>query len=469
VCKPGSGWNVIRISAFDTPNFTDEPVPDALRPLLLDPEWELDKRTRWGTESPRYISKVLGDFPDIGDDVLIPPSLIEAAQKRALEPSGAGILGVDVARFGMDRTVVYLRRGPVIRKVGEWAKQATTETTGRVIATTRETGADEIRVDGVGVGGGVVDQLTEKGFGALDMQAGAAAQDKSRFVNARSEWAWTMRERLESGDADLDATDDDLAAQLGAFKFRYNSKGQIVIESKDEMRKRGLPSPDHADAAILTAIQPAGADLFRRVAWRYWTLDGDHVVTAGRSWALNETWRFLTAYLPSGDDVMNEFTVVSAWARTLDGNLVLLDRARWKLDDATLADKVRPLVSRWRPDTMFVPKKQRTDLVVSELGRTVATTPLDVEPDRMSRAFPASAMQAAGKVWLPTAAWTESAKSEFLAFPHSRHSGLVETLGQAVRVVTTQFIPGPRAAAQPGRSGYDADAGSGIDFMTTDF
>jgi len=177
VCKPGSGWNVIRISAFDTPNFTDEPVPETLRPLLLDPEWELDKRKRWGAESPRYISKVLGDFPDIGDDVLIAPSLIEAARQRSLEAAGHAILGVDVARYGMDRTVIYLRRGPVIRLHGEWAKQATTETTGRVIEASRTTGAAEIRVDGVGVGGGVVDQLTEQGFGALDMQAGAKAQD----------------------------------------------------------------------------------------------------------------------------------------------------------------------------------------------------------------------------------------------------------------------------------------------------
>jgi len=73
VCKPGSGWNVIRISAFDSPNFTDEPVPDALRPLLIDPDWVQDKKRRWGVESPRYTSKVLGEFPDIGEDVLIPP------------------------------------------------------------------------------------------------------------------------------------------------------------------------------------------------------------------------------------------------------------------------------------------------------------------------------------------------------------------------------------------------------------
>jgi phage terminase large subunit-like protein len=471
VCKPGSGWNTIRISAFDTPNFTDEPFPDKLRPLMLDPDWVEDKRKRWGEESPRYVSKVLGDFPDIGEDVLIAPSLIEAAQQREADTTGRAVLGVDVARFGSDQTVIYLRNGSSVKLVGEYSKQATTETTGRVIAAKRETGADEIRVDGVGVGGGVVDQLTEQGFGVLDMQAGAGAQDRERFVNSRAEWYWSLRERFEAGDISLDPADDELAAQLGAIKYKYTPRGQIQIESKDDMRKRGMPSPDRADAVMLTSVTSPGADLFRRLCWRHWTLDGDRLVTAGRSWAMNETWVFFTAHLPVGDDAVGDYQVVAAWARTLDGFLVLLDRARWKAGDAGIADQVRPLAARWRPDTMFVPKKQRSDVVVSDLYQVVNTTPLDVESDRMSRVFPASSMQAAGKVWLPTASWSEATKSEFLAFPHSRHSGMVEALGQAVRVVNTQYVP-PPTPDQAMRRQHAADdpfTGPAVDFMHTDF
>lgn len=255
VCKPGSGWNVVGVSAFDTPNFTDEQVPDALRPLLIAPEWEEDKRRRWGVESPRYTSKVLGEFPDIGEDVLIPPSLIEAAQRRTLEPDNHPILGVDVARFGTDRTSIYIRRGPVVRRVGEWSKQATTETTGHVIAAWRDTNAAEVRVDGVGVGGGVVDQLVEQGYSVVDMQSGASAADRENFANARAEWFWALRTRLEDGDLDLDPDDDELAAQLGAIKYRFTSRGQVLIESKDQMKARGLPSPDRADAVMLTAAK----------------------------------------------------------------------------------------------------------------------------------------------------------------------------------------------------------------------
>jgi hypothetical protein len=256
VCKPGSGWNIIQISAFETPNFTDEPFPEDLRPLMLDPEWVEDKRRRWGEESPRYVSKVLGDFPDIGEDVLFPPSLIEAAQRRSCDPSPHGILGVDVARFGSDRTVIYLRRGPVVRMIGEYSKLPTTETTGHVIAAKRLTCADEIRVDGVGVGGGVVDQLVESGHDVVDMQAGARALDSEHYINARAEWAWGFRDRLEAGDVDLDPDDDDLAAQLGAMKYKFTARGQVQIESKDDMRKRGLPSPDRADAVMLTVAAP---------------------------------------------------------------------------------------------------------------------------------------------------------------------------------------------------------------------
>jgi hypothetical protein len=258
ICKPGSGWHVIGVSAFDTPNLTGEDIPEHLRPLMLSPVWVEDKK-RWGIDSPRYVSKVLGQFPDLGTDTLISPLLIEAAQQRSLDPGPHSILGVDVARFGSDRTVLCLRRGPVARIVGDYGKQATTETTGQVVAATRQHGVDEIRVDGVGVGGGVVDQLVEQGFDVVDMQSGASARDSESYANARAEWWWALRCRFEEGDIDLDPNDDELAAQLGAVKYKYTSRGQVLIESKDELKRRGLPSPDRADALMLTAVAGVAA------------------------------------------------------------------------------------------------------------------------------------------------------------------------------------------------------------------
>lgn len=254
VCTPGSGWNVLQISSFDTPNLSGEPVPEHMRHLLPDPQWVEDARRRWGEESPAYTSKVLGEFPEITVDTLIPQRYIVAAQNRETDltqTTTPPVMGVDVARFGTDRTVITLARGPHVRVIESRAKQSTTETTGRVVHHQGKIGADQIRVDGVGVGGGVVDQLTEQGHPVLDMQAGGAATDPQIYKNARAEWYWCLRTLFEQGAIDIDPADDDLAAQLAALRYNYTSRGQVVIESKDDMRKRGMPSPDRADAVML--------------------------------------------------------------------------------------------------------------------------------------------------------------------------------------------------------------------------
>jgi hypothetical protein len=251
VCMPGSGWNVIRISAFDTPNFTDEAVPDELHPMLVSREWVEDARKRWGEDSPLFISKVLGEFPPVSSSTLIPASWSVAAQQRSLAPVGWGAFGVDVARFGSDRSILYLRRGDHVRLLRDWTHTATTETTGIVVSEARVHFPAEIRVDGVGVGGGVVDQLAEQGFPVCDLQSGARAVDSEHFINARAEWHWGLRGRLEAGEIDIDPLDDELASQLGSLRYGFDSRGRIKIESKDDMRKRGMPSPDRADALML--------------------------------------------------------------------------------------------------------------------------------------------------------------------------------------------------------------------------
>ena len=252
VCRSGSGWNVISISSFDTPNLSGEDVPEKMRPLLPDPTWVEDARKRWGADSPVYKSKVLGEFPEISQDTLIPQKQIIAAQERTIDTQVVPArLGVDVARYGTDQTVLAIARNGHVRIHESRGKQSTVETTGRVIHATQEHDVFEIRVDGVGVGGGVVDQLAEQGYPVLDMQAGSGATDPAIYKNARAEWYWCLRGLFEDGLVDLDPEDDELAAQLGALRYAYTSRGQIVIESKDDMRKRGMPSPDRADAVML--------------------------------------------------------------------------------------------------------------------------------------------------------------------------------------------------------------------------
>lgn len=260
VCKPGSGYNVIGISAFDTPNFTGEDVPDYLSKLLISPGWVEDKRRRWGVDSPLWRSKVEGEFPEVGENTLINPAWITAAQERTLQPSAPHTLGVDVARFGSDLTVIAHRQGAHVRIIKTMSHVPTTETAGEVKVLQRDFAYPVAQVDGVGVGGGVVDILREDGHPVTDMQAGAAGSAEidpetgltiHRYQNARAEWYWHLRLLFQNGQIDIDPNDDELASQLGSLRWSLNSKGRIQIESKDDMKARGMPSPDRADALML--------------------------------------------------------------------------------------------------------------------------------------------------------------------------------------------------------------------------
>ncbi len=266
ICKPGSGWHVKTISAFDTPAYTGEKVPEELLPLLVSPEWVEERKLRWGVTSPIYQSKVLGEFPDISDDTLILPKWIEAAQKRTLERTRRPIIAADIARFGEDETVIMRREGGWIRVYRAHHKADTMTTAGHIAKAMRdiddEAGKNDwVRaiVDVPGVGGGVVDRLAELDLPVVPYNGGEAPIDKERFVNARAEDYWTLRERFEQGEIDIDPDDDKLAAQLGSIKWGIDSRGRIKIESKDDMRKRGLPSPDRADAMAIAFAGRANA------------------------------------------------------------------------------------------------------------------------------------------------------------------------------------------------------------------
>lgn len=262
----------IRISAFDTPNFTSfgitrediasraweakiggRPLP---YPKLVTPAWVAKRYQRWGPTSSLYLSRVEAQFPEAGTDTLIPLAWVEAAQQRNLQPGKPVELGVDVARFGDDETVIALRRGSVVRVYETASKQDTMQTAGRAKRARVDTLATAVKVDVVGVGGGVVDRLKEQGEPVSGVNVGEGARDSERFVNRRAELYWGLRERFETGDIDLDPTDDELAAQLCSIRFRVNSRGQIVIESKEDAKKRGISSPDRADAVML-AFAPA--------------------------------------------------------------------------------------------------------------------------------------------------------------------------------------------------------------------
>jgi hypothetical protein len=261
VCKPGSGWHVQQISAYDTPAYTGEQVPTDVLENLVDPSWVAARKQRWGSKDPRYIARILGEFPKVSTDSLIEPEWVEAAQKRSLARNRKPCLGIDVARYGDSETVIMQREGGWARIAWAGGKLSTMETVGRVERLTKQLNAepglnDWVRkaVDADGLGAGVFDRLVELGHSVTEIRGGLPATQPEDFTNRRSEWYWDLRNRFERGEIDIDPNDDVLAKQLVSIKYKLTSRGQIQVETKDEMRKRGVPSPDRADALVYSFV-----------------------------------------------------------------------------------------------------------------------------------------------------------------------------------------------------------------------
>lgn len=275
VCKPGSGWNVVPISAFDSPNFTGEKMPQRVLSQLIGRTYVEEKRKKWAPTwtwtpdgkcvvpppggrvedtNPFWQSKVLGLFPEKSSDGgLIPLSWIKAAQQRTLMPSESdpSRLGVDVGAGG-DASCISHAHGPRWRVLQEDHNPDTMITTGNVVHYLEETGARVVNVDEIGIGKGVRDRLAEEGKPVIGINVGLPAFDKEHFVNLRAELYWHLRERFEAGNIDLDESDEDTAAELAELRYKRLSNGKIQIESKDDAKKRGVASPNRAESMMLS-------------------------------------------------------------------------------------------------------------------------------------------------------------------------------------------------------------------------
>ena len=225
-----------------------------------------------------FRSRVLGEFPESASDSLFHLDWIEVAMNRKLDEEAPVVLAVDVARFGSDETVLALRRGLVVTEIRSYRGLDTMETARRVQARAREVGAEIVTVDEVGVGAGVVDRLREKGLsGLIPVQFGArpcATGGERQFLNLRAQTFWALRDRLREGTIAL-LRDPVLQAQMANLRYGYALSGQIQIESKEEIRRRGLPSPDRADALALLfcPLIEFGAGAAQRVSGFDWPRD----------------------------------------------------------------------------------------------------------------------------------------------------------------------------------------------------
>jgi phage terminase large subunit len=252
-------WTVIPISVFDTPNFTGEAVPEKAQAELVSPYW-LEQRRAEGLEgTPWWQAKVLGQFPDTASNAIIPLAWVELARVREPITDAREWAGLDVARFGTDDSVLVEGSGNGPESAQIVHGQDTMQVAGMGKAyLDRRRGV--LAVDVIGVGGGVVDRIREQhppGTLLAINVAEAPTRDAELLVNLRAQLWWDVRRQLDPTNttdeplslARLDElTYQRLRAELTAPTYRMTSSGKVQIESKEELKARGLPTPDLADA-----------------------------------------------------------------------------------------------------------------------------------------------------------------------------------------------------------------------------
>jgi hypothetical protein len=216
-----------------------------------------EMKTRYGEDSNAYRIRVLGEFPLGDDDTILPMHLVEAAVDRdiAISPSVRPIWSLDVARFGGDRTVLLRRTGNVVTDVEAWQGLDLMATVGRVKAhydglmTSQR--PSEILVDSIGLGSGVVDRMRELGMPVRGINVSEAPAFGNTYTNLRTELIFRVRGWLEQRSCRL-PKNSTLVAELTSIRYSYSSSGKVKAESKDDMRRRGLKSPDLADSLFLS-------------------------------------------------------------------------------------------------------------------------------------------------------------------------------------------------------------------------
>lgn len=218
----------------------------------------------YGDDSDEARVEVYGEFPSQGGDQFIAPMVVEAAFRREKHKDMTApiIIGIDPARGG-DKTVIAVRQGRDVLAVRRFDEQDTMAVVGIVIDMIEEFNPTMTVIDEGGLGYGILDRLNEQRYKVRGVNFGWKSKNPRMWQNKRSEMWGAMREWLKTASI---PTDRRLKDDLTSPKKQFNSKGAILLEGKKEMKARGLPSPDAADALCVTFAfsvahrQPSGRE-----------------------------------------------------------------------------------------------------------------------------------------------------------------------------------------------------------------
>ncbi len=273
--------NALTISAFDTPNLqgipgdTDEDRLNSILtmdekeldimpvPYLISRRWVREMVETYGIDHFFVQTRVLGNFPEQSEDSLISLTWLDRAKALRIDTRASVTterinFGIDVAGPGESETVVY-GIGEQTGNVAVMEAINDADPRGKVVRVLEDNRKrlGWINVDTVGIGWGLYCHLRDMKFPVNSINVGLEPRDKSKFFNLKAELYWACRERLKSSEIG-GLTDERTIGQLAGIRFKYNSKGQLVIESKEDARKRGVKSPDRAEGFMLASTRGSG-------------------------------------------------------------------------------------------------------------------------------------------------------------------------------------------------------------------
>lgn len=237
--KLADDWCAMHVSCMDNPFVSQDFVKQIA--------------STYGETSNAYRIRVLGEFALHDDDTLIAAELVDAAMGRdvVLDKGEPIVYGVDVARFGSDRTVICKRQGQVVLEFKSWSGADLMETVGRIVNEAETDKPAEILVDSIGLGSGVADRLRELGHNVRDVNVSEASALNQQAAKMRDELWLSVKEWLQQRACKL-PKDEGLRQELVSPTYTFTSSGKIKVEGKEQMKKRGMRSPDIADALCLT-------------------------------------------------------------------------------------------------------------------------------------------------------------------------------------------------------------------------
>ena len=234
-----SDWDTMHVSCLDIP--------------LVSKDFVEQIKATYGEGSNAFRIRVLGEFAVADNDTLIAAELVDAAMGRdvPVDVSDGMIYGLDVARFGTDRSALCKRKGNVVMEVKSWGGLDLMQLVGAVVNEARTDNPVEICVDTIGLGSGVADRLREMGYNVRDVNVAESSAMNPNANKLRDELWLAVKDWLATRTVRI-PNDQTLRHELVAPRYNFSSSGKIVVESKDAMKRRGMRSPDLADAVCLT-------------------------------------------------------------------------------------------------------------------------------------------------------------------------------------------------------------------------